>query len=143
LRRAPAYGFRFSLQSDQLLVTVFDAPNFLGISVQWAFGAGRQAVTLVSRTDRNWYLEHYFTYHTGIRRMGSTPGQQDRQPASLPEAAGFVYKSRDPATGIVKCFACHSTGPVDASRAAIEPTETGVHCKADRRGTGSAVESEP
>jgi len=130
LRREPAYRFRFSLQPDQLLVTVFDARNFLDIPVQWAFGAGEQAVTFVSRIDQNWYLEHYFTYYTSIRKMGATPGHQDREPASLPDAAGFVYKSRDPATGILKCFQCHSTGPVGGSHAAIEPAETGVHCEA-------------
>ena len=130
LRRGAEYRFQLNLQPDRLAVTVYDSRNSLEIPVQWAFGAGGQAVTLVSRIDRNWYLEHYLTYYTRLRAMGPTPGHQDRAPGSLPEAAGFVYKSRDPAAGIVQCFACHSTGPVDSSHAAIEPAEPGVHCEA-------------
>ncbi|HEY2017354.1 MAG TPA: multiheme c-type cytochrome [Bryobacteraceae bacterium] len=129
LHRSPAYDYRFSLQGGQLAVRVVDPANFLDIPIQWAFGAGAQAVTFISLIDRDWYLEHYFTYYGALGAMGITPGQQDRVPASLADAAGLVYKSRDPATGIVKCFACHSTGPVDISHAAIEPGEAGVRCE--------------
>jgi len=130
LRRDPGYRFRFSLHAGELSVTVFDAGNYLEIPVQWAFGAGHQAVTFVSRIERNWYLEHAFTYYSALHRMGPTPGHEERQPNTLVEAAGFVYKTRDPLTGIVRCFACHATGPVDAGREAIQPAEPGVHCEA-------------
>ncbi len=130
LRRGTQYGYRFSIQPDHLQVTVFDAQNRIDIPVQWAFGAGDQAVTFVSRIDRNWYLEHHLTYYPGIRKMAATPGHPEREPANLSETAGFVYQSRDPSAAIVQCFQCHSTGGVEVAVAAIEPAEPGVHCEA-------------
>ena len=69
-------------------------------------------------------------YYPATGRMGVTPGQQELQPTSVPEAAGLVYKSLDADTGILRCFECHSTGPVDISAGAIRPAEAGVHCEA-------------
>ncbi|MGH9668242.1 MAG: multiheme c-type cytochrome, partial [Bryobacteraceae bacterium] len=49
---------------------------------------------------------------------------------SLPEAVGLVYKSLDPVEGIVRCFRCHSTGPLETAGGKIQPTDPGVHCEA-------------
>jgi hypothetical protein len=130
LERKPGYGFQFSLEAKKFEVHVYDAKNVLDIPIEWAFGAGEQAVTFVSRIDQSWYLEHYFSYYPAIGRMGVTPGQHLLEPKALPEAAGLMYKALDPEEGILRCFECHSTGPVDTSGAAIRPAETGVHCEA-------------
>jgi predicted CXXCH cytochrome family protein len=100
------------------------------VPLEWAFGAGEQAVTFVSRVDKNWYVEHYFSYYPLLSRMGVTPGQQDLQARTLPEAVGRMYEALDANEGMAGCFQCHSTGSVETSGDALQPHETGVRCEA-------------
>lgn len=130
LERKPQYEFRFSLTPKEFVVRIFDAKNVIEIPIDWAFGAGQQAVTFVSRINQDWYLEHYFTYYSAVGRMGATPGQQSAVPKDLPASAGLVYKGTDPEMGIIHCFRCHSTGWLDTSVGTIRPQEPGVHCEA-------------
>lgn len=130
LERKPQYQFQFSLSPKEFLVRVFDTKNVIAIPIDWAFGAGQQAVTFVSRINRDWYLEHYFTYYSAIGRMGVTPGQQNVAPGDLPRSVGLVYKGTDAKEGIIHCFQCHSTGPLDISAGTIQPQSPGVHCEA-------------
>ena len=58
LYRPPRYRFDFSARDGLLAVTVSAGPERVELPIEWAFGAGRQAVTFVSRMDENWYLEH-------------------------------------------------------------------------------------
>jgi Cytochrome c554 and c-prime len=125
-----AYGYRFVSLPDEFRVSVFDAKDVMDVPIQWAFGAGEQAVTFVSRIDRDWYVENYFSYYPAIGKMAVTPGQQNIEPKRLPEAVGLVYKSLDAQEGIVRCFRCHATGPIDIAGAGISPSEIGVHCEA-------------
>lgn len=104
LRRPPAYDFQFSRTSEGMAVLVADARTYLKIPLPWAFGAGRQAVTFLCRIDRIWYLELYFSYYPALAGMGVTPGHLGRTARTLAEAAGLVYKSLDPASGVVACF---------------------------------------
>jgi hypothetical protein len=127
LRRSPAYEFQFTREAH---ARVSDAKDMMDIPIEWAFGAGDQAVTFVSRIDRDWYLEHYFTFYRATGTLAATPGQHSIVPKSLPEAAGLVYKALDREEGIVRCFECHSTGPVDTAGSAVLPAEPGVHCEA-------------
>ena len=127
--RPPAFRFDFL---DGARVRISDtAGGVVEAPIEWAFGAGEQAVTFVSRVDTRHYIEFFFTYYRALDALGPTPGQQDMHPESLAEAAGLYYKTRDPRTGIDACFACHSTGPLQfTSDNAIVPREPGVHCEA-------------
>ena len=127
LHRPPSYRFQFT---PDLHVRVFDATDVVEIPLEWAFGAGEQAVTFVSRIDSDWYLEHYFSFYRAGNALAATPGQGSKTPKTLPEAAGLVYKALDPNVGIVGCFQCHSTGTVATTGNAIQPAEPGVHCEA-------------
>lgn len=111
--------------------------------LEWAFGSGVQAVTFVSRVDRNYYVEHFHSYYTALNALGPTPGQDALKPANLGESAGLLYKTRDPATGIDGCFACHSTGVLafDGENA-VQPAEPGVRCEACH-GAGAAHVRKP
>jgi hypothetical protein len=101
------------------------------VPIEWAFGAGVQAVTFVSRADANHYVEHFFSYYKALDGLAPTPGQRDLEPNGLAEAAGLYYKTRDPQTGIDGCFACHSTGPVRFDQTqTVLPAELGVRCEA-------------
>ena len=131
LLRKPNYRFQFSLSPGQFRVQVFDDENVMDIPIEWAFGAGEQAVTFVSRVNEDWYVEHYYSYYTALRSLAPTPGQQALEPKTLPEAVGLVYKSLDPQAGIKGCFECHSTGPVSVEPdRKIRPSESGVCCEA-------------
>src|SRR5579872_5023623 len=115
LRRSPNYYFEFSHSAGELRTRIFDATDVMDLPMEWAFGAGRQAVTFVTKVNKDWYVEHYPSYYSAVRSWGPTPGQSAIRPTSLAEAAGVLYKTTDPTTGIVGCFECHSTGPVTFS----------------------------
>lgn len=130
LPRTPNYHFRFLRSSEGLKVQAFDERSVLEIPVEWAFGAGEQAVTFVTRIDKDWYLEHYYSYYSLLGSLAPTPGQQALVAKTLPEAAGLMYETLDPKTGILGCFECHSTGPVSvAGDGVIQPFESGVRCE--------------
>ena len=129
-RRDPGFRFRFRRAGEQLRITGYDAKNEMDIPVEWAFGAGDQAVTLVSRIDQDWYLEHYLSYYRALGRMDPTAGHGQLRPKTLPEAMGLPYKTSHPQTGILGCFECHSTGPVRLDpQSGLQPLEPGVHCE--------------
>uniref|UniRef100_Q01VN2 Cytochrome c-552/4 domain-containing protein n=1 Tax=Solibacter usitatus (strain Ellin6076) TaxID=234267 RepID=Q01VN2_SOLUE len=90
---------------------------------EWAFGAGVQAITFVRRLDAGYYLEEGRSWYREPDTFDITPGHRS--------AAGVRYRIFDPSAGILRCFACHSTGPValDAGES-IKPAELGVRCEA-------------
>jgi hypothetical protein len=89
---------------------------------EWAFGAGDQAVTFVSPADEDHYIEHGLTYYAASRSLKITPGHKND--------AGERYRTFDPDASILRCFQCHSTGPLKLSAGfRIEPSEMGVQCE--------------
>ena len=71
---------------------------------QWAFGAGLKAITYVSQMDRETYLEHGLSYYPERKVMGITPGHSNSE--------GRRYRTFEPAATALRCFRCHSTGPL-------------------------------
>ena len=117
---------KFRFRFDGLSLRVDNGTDVLAVPMEWAFGAGQQAVTFVSRGDSRFYLEHYLSYFSQLRAFGPTPGHASLRPANLAEAAGLLYRVGDPVAGIDGCFACHSTGGVKS----LMPAENGVRCEA-------------
>ncbi len=130
LTRGPRFGFQFRRQDSELRVRATDGDAVMDIPVEWAFGAGEQAVTFVTRVNADWYLEHYFSYYPRLRALAATPGQGAVRAETLQAAMGLLYKALDPAAGILGCFECHSTGPVETAGGEIRPAELGVRCEA-------------
>ncbi|MGH9628249.1 MAG: multiheme c-type cytochrome [Bryobacteraceae bacterium] len=92
--------------------------------VEWAFGAGDQAVTFVSRIDRDWYLEHRFSYYSASKSLELTPGHSQQ------DVPGVRYRTFDPSGAILRCFQCHSTGKLSlGAQQEIVPAEPGVRCE--------------
>ena len=99
------------------------APSKPGQPGEWAFGAGTQAITFVSRKDADNYLEHGMTWYRKTGALGLTPGHHD--------AKGVPYRIFDPSAAILRCFSCHSTGQLSFSPdESIVPHELGVRCEA-------------
>ncbi|HWB82811.1 MAG TPA: multiheme c-type cytochrome [Bryobacteraceae bacterium] len=89
---------------------------------EWAFGAGLQAITFVRRSGRENYLELGRSWYRALNGYASTPGH--------PRGQDVPYRIFDPSAAILRCFACHSTGPLTlASDDSIEPRESGVRCE--------------
>ena len=89
----------------------------------WAFGAGSQAITFVTRIDAEHYREEGQSWYRALHGLARTPGA--RSPA------GTVYRLFDPSGDMLRCFACHSTGPLTlAADDAVVPHELGVRCEA-------------
>lgn len=97
--------------------------------IEWAFGAGQQAVTFVSKLDDDNYVELRTSYYPGSG-LASTPGHQNHTPQTADEALGVRYKTFSPRSEILSCFGCHSTGlPSLGEGFAIQPAELGVRCE--------------
>ena len=88
----------------------------------WAFGAGLQAITFVTRIDPESYREDGLTWYRSINGYAITPGQRDEK--------GVVFRTFDPGARIFTCFACHSTGPLTLGKEEeVIPHELGVRCE--------------
>ena len=129
LRRAN-FRFRFSFVLSGLQVSISDGKASQTIPVQWAFGAGEQAVTFVSQLDEDTYLECHFSYYATTRSLLPTPGHSSAQAVNLADASGVMYPTFDPESRIMRCFQCHSTGPLSLGpKFEIQPAELGVRCE--------------
>ena len=87
----------------------------------WAFGAGLKAVTYVSQTGPDHYVEHGLSYYPTRKALGITPGHKD--------STGRKYRTLDPTATALRCFRCHSTGPMRLANGEIQLTEQGVQCE--------------
>lgn len=113
------------------------SPSPPGQPGEWAFGSGLQAITYVSRQDDEHYLEHGLSWYAATQSMALTPGHRG------PE--GERYRTFDPGAAILRCFQCHSTGPLRmAAGFRIEPFEPGVQCETCHGpGDGHAAAQKP
>jgi hypothetical protein len=88
----------------------------------WAFGAGLQAITFVTRIDSESYREDGLSWYRALNGPAVTPGQ--------PDAKGVVFRTFDPGARILSCFSCHSTGPLTLTDdEQVMPHELGVRCE--------------
>ena len=109
--------------------------RFPEVKADWAFGGGDQAVTFVSRIDEDYYVEQGLSYYRASGRLGITPGHRN--------SLGERYRTFDPGAAILKCFQCHSTGPLRLGEGfRIEPAEAGVQCESCH-GPGSVHTAAP
>jgi tetratricopeptide (TPR) repeat protein len=93
-----------------------------GSHAQWAFGAGAKAITWVSQTGEESIAEHGLTFYTAAKSLALTPGHTTQ--------ADLVYRTFDPVATALRCFRCHSTGPITlAADFQVQPSEPGVHCE--------------
>ncbi|MCU1330468.1 MAG: Tetratricopeptide 4 [Bryobacterales bacterium] len=93
-----------------------------GAQGYWAFGAGQKATTWVTQKDEESVIEHALTYYSATKTMGLTPGHAHQ--------SDDVYRTFDPVGTALRCFRCHSTGPVSlAAGYKIQPGELGVRCE--------------
>jgi Cytochrome c554 and c-prime len=129
--RSGKYRFQFIRTGTDLHVRAFDDTRQIEVPLEWAFGAGSQAVTFASQANRDWYLEHAFSYYAGAGSYAATPGQPAPAADTLAAALGRLFRSGGENGEMRSCFGCHSTGPITMNRSGLlEPTEPGVHCEA-------------
>jgi tetratricopeptide (TPR) repeat protein len=101
-----------------------------GQKAQWAFGAGDKAITFVDQTGEETIAERGLSYYAATKSMGITPGHAD--------ASDIVYQTFDSQATALRCFRCHSTGPVTlAAGYKVLPSELGIRCESCH-GPGSA-----
>lgn len=94
-----------------------------GSHAQWAFGAGAKAITWVSQTGEETIAEFGLTYYSATKTLALTPGHTT--------TANLVYRTFDPVATALRCFGCHSTGPIKlASHFQVQPSELGIRCEA-------------
>lgn len=111
------------------------APAAKGGPARWAFGAGLQAITFVRRLDPEYYLEEGESWYRAIDGFARTPGHAT--------TGGVRDRIFDPSATILRCFACHSTGPLRMQQeTGIVPLELGVRCEACH-GPGTAHARDP
>jgi len=117
----PCHASNFASQSNTSHAHAL-APCSPGQRGDWAFGAGLQAITFVTRVDRESYREDGLSWYRSLNGYAITLGQHDEK--------GVVFRTFDPAARFLKCFACHSTGPLSLGKEdEIVPHELGVRCE--------------
>lgn len=88
--------------------------------LDWAFGAGAKAITLVGRGPAGAF-EHRISWYAAPRQLSLTPGHPDSASPDPLSALGVLQKPDN----LNRCFNCHATGFRSLS-AAFEP---GVQCE--------------
>ena len=118
---AKCHPAEFDLQSRSAHAHTL-APSAAGQPGDWAFGAGRQAITFVRREDQDHYRELGQTWYRELNGYGLTPGHRNPD--------GVAFRLFDPDARILRCFACHSTGRLTLGEGdRIVPHELGVRCE--------------
>ena len=131
LVRPPGLHYAYRTDDQGLSVEVSDRSQQAGLRLEWAFGAGAQAVTFVGQADENRYVEHHFSYYALTNSFAPTPGHRDQPAETLEDALGVHYETFDADSTIMRCFQCHSTGPLAlVEDFALSPHEPGVRCEA-------------
>lgn len=126
-------GARYSYRADEggLLVEITAQGKRIESRLEWAFGAGEQAVTFVGQVDEGRYVEHHFSYYAASGALGTTPGHRNAPALGAEEALGVYYETFGPQPSIMRCFQCHSTGPLALREGfSLRPREQGVRCEA-------------
>ncbi len=130
----PCHAANFASQSKTSHAHAL-APSSPSQRGDWAFGAGLQAITFVTKVDRESYREDGLTWYRSLNGDAITPGQHSEK--------GVVFRTFDPAARIMSCFACHSTGPLSLGKDdSVVPHELGVRCEVCH-GPGAAHVSDP
>ena len=126
-------GATYSYHADEsgLRVEVLASGRRIESLLEWAFGAGEQAVTFVGQIDEGRYVEHHFSYYSATGSLGTTPGHRNSPARKADEALGVYYETFGPQPSIMRCFQCHSTGPLALGEGfSLRPHEPGVRCEA-------------
>jgi hypothetical protein len=98
------------------------APSAAPQPGDWAFGAGLQAITFVTRIGLDSYREDGLSWYRSLNGYAITLGQHDEK--------GVVFRTLDPGARFLTCFGCHSTGPLSLGKEEeIIPHELGVRCE--------------
>jgi len=130
LTPSPQLTYTYGEDSANLVVSVSDGDQAKDFALEWAFGAGGQAVTFVGQADADRYVEHHLSYYSATDSLSITPGHQDSPTRNLDEALGVEYQTFGPKPSIMRCFQCHSTGPLGLGDSfKLEPNELGVRCE--------------
>ena len=130
----PCHAANFASQSNSSHAHALarSSPDQRG---DWAFGAGLQAITFVTKVDRESYREDGLSWYRSLNGYAITPGQHNER--------GVVFRTFDPAARILTCFACHSTGPLSLGKEdEVIPQELGVRCEVCH-GPGAAHVHDP
>jgi hypothetical protein len=129
--RPPDFRLTWRRDAGKIGVTATDKKGaVVSRPVHWAFGAGSQAITFVSQLDEDRYVEHHLSWYAA-NKLALTPGHRGTAPSGPEEALGVIYRTFAPDAAILRCFRCHSTGPLTLDRnRSVQPFESGIRCEA-------------
>ena len=122
VRERSGVEFVYSGRPDGVAVSIIQGQTRLDTLLQWAFGAGEQAITPVALRNGVYY-EHRLSWYREPGHAARTLGHPGT-PSEAPEKALGI---RQPPATITSCFNCHATavGPGPDLRR-MEP---GVQCE--------------
>lgn len=115
---SPEVNWRFALRGDELSVERRQAGETERFLIDYAFGSGHHAVTLVSLRDPSipTALEHRLSYFHDPEGVRITPGQGGEQ-----EIAGLTPHGRELSPETTRqCFGCHSTSITPRGRQEVD-----------------------
>ena len=129
--RAGGATYEYSSDRSGFHVEVSAGGGRSGSRLEWAFGAGEQAVTFVGQVDEDRYVEHHLSYYSETGSLETTPGHSAGPARGAEDALGVYYQTFGAKPAIMRCFQCHSTGPLALEDDfSLRPRELGIRCEA-------------
>jgi len=120
IRERTGVTLQYRPDAGGVAVTARRGESAMEAVLDWAFGAGAKAVTLVGRAAPGAF-EHRLSWYAGSNQLGLSPGH----PATpAPDAASALGVWQKPET-LARCFNCHATG----FRGLDQPFTPGVQCE--------------
>jgi hypothetical protein len=118
------YNYQILRDGNRSIYTITDGVSSISEPILYCFGQGRAGQTYVFRHKEVFY-ESRVSYYQDIQRLDFTIIHPRSVPESLEDGLGRPM-TMEAAQG---CFACHSTGAVNASRLQLDHLVPGITCE--------------
>jgi Cytochrome c554 and c-prime len=123
--RLGAFSYAISTSGPQSLYTVSDGTRAISAPLSWAFGVGKVGQTFLFEREGTLF-EARVSYYDVPQALGFTPTRALTGEVSLEEAMARPVPHREAR----RCFGCHATASMTASRADLAALFPGVTCEA-------------
>jgi len=134
VRERSGVSFEYADGENAVAVTITQGAAKVEAALEWAFGAGAQAITPVGRRNGR-YFEHRLSWYREAGHAARTLGHPGTASETAERAVGIA---QDAAT-ITRCFQCHATAVQPGPD--LREMQPGVTCERCHGGGAAHVKS--
>jgi hypothetical protein len=122
------YSYAIETKGAESTYTVSDGKDSLTLPVRWIFGQHSQ--TWVLEKDGTFY-ESAVSYFHREQALAATPGDENLQPQSVPDAIGRKVSQWE----LLQCFNCHATHATEGEKLTLDRLSLGLGCERCHQGS--------